>query len=136
MLIAFEQAVVVDVYASGQLGVIVALHFDVEQDPEGVAVDQPDFGDFVCPTTTYFGFGHQLLQFFVEKFDGFCPIDAGVKFGEEEFQKLGKVVFNDLFPGAVVVGALFGHGWYLDQYKYTITLTKQFSQCHILKCSG
>jgi hypothetical protein len=57
-----------------------------------------------------------LAEFLVEEFIASAPVNFGMDFWEEELHEVLEVGFQNVFPGAIVGVAGFGHGALLNRF--------------------
>src|SRR5439155_3410232 len=81
------QPIVVNVHPLCKDLLALALHLDMHQDPDLLAVFQPYLEQFVRQPLAQFSLPDHLLEFLVKRLITPVPIDEHVDFGEKERQK-------------------------------------------------
>src|SRR5437773_7604924 len=102
-MVEVEDPVTVNKHPLGKGFLLVALYFDVDQQPGLAAVLAPDLEQLVRQPATDAGVADDLLELFVEAFIATLPIDAIVDTGKEESQERGQEILEGLFPRTVQV---------------------------------
>ena len=93
---------------SGQFGIILHLHLDVDEQPLVVTIKQPNLDQLVGSQGPQLGVGRDLPEFLFQRDGCDRPIDVPSDRRECELQEGSKEPVEGLFPGAVVIDR-FGH---------------------------
>ncbi len=109
-LIAIVQPIVIRVHTLSESGLMLSLHFHMDQHPGLIAAPAPDLNQDVGIAPSQLGFPYDLLQLLVQKLMALLPIDIGVGLGKEETQEVREKVLKRLFPRAIIALGRVVHG--------------------------
>ena len=97
---AVDAAAVVE-DSSGQFGVILHLHLDMDEQPLFGAIEQPNLDQLVGSQGPQLGVGRDLPEFLVQRNRCDRPIDVPGDRREGELQEGAKEAVEGFFPGAL-----------------------------------
>src|SRR6185312_13825510 len=92
----------VDEHAALEVGLLLALNLDVDQEPGFFAAPQPDFDELINALDAEGGVADHLAQLVVQRLPTAMPIDVAVNVWKEEGDERLEPLGHHFLPGFVV----------------------------------
>jgi hypothetical protein len=89
------------IHAQPEIGVGIALNFNVYQKPHFLPILQPDLQELIRMAKPGFRLRRKLFQLFVQKFNGAKKVNVPGIFRKKEIEQVLRQIFNDAFPKRV-----------------------------------
>ncbi len=99
-----EEPVIVHVHALGKARILLALHFDMNQDPRFDAIPPPDLNQFVNPAFPHRRIRRHAAQFLRQELVSSGPVNVAMRPREEKRHEVREVALQDFLPRIVVAG--------------------------------
>jgi hypothetical protein len=94
----------VDKHAPREVDLVLALHFNMDQQPSFGTVAPPDLNELVRPLNAKFGIRNRLAQLGIQRSPTATPVDIAMNLGEEESDERLEPQVHRFLPGFVVHG--------------------------------